>query len=44
MKMLRMQRRIEPKIGTRMEPMVQVFRLVLMSIPLKLVTTWKFWR
>lgn len=31
----------EPNTGTRMEPIVQVFRLVLISIPLKFVTTWK---
>ena len=40
-KMLAMQIRTEPKMGTRMEPMVQVLRLVLMSMLLKLVTTWK---
>ncbi len=36
-----MQMMTEPKMGTRMEPMVQVFKLVLISMPLKLVTTWK---
>ena len=40
-KMLAMQMMMEPTTGTAMEPMVQVFRLVLMSMPLKLVTTWK---
>ena len=31
----------EPKAGTRMEAIDQVLRLVLMSMPEKLVTTWK---
>ena len=41
MKRLRMQMMTEPKTGTRMDPMVQVYKLVLISMPLKLVTTWK---
>ena len=41
MNRLRMMKMTEPNAGTRMEPMDQVFRLVLMSIPEKLVTTWK---
>ncbi len=33
---------IEPKTGIRIEPIDQVLRLVLISIPEKFVTTWKY--
>ena len=37
----RMQKIAEPNAGTRIDPIVHVFKLVLISIPEKLVTTWK---
>ena len=37
----RMQKIAEPNARTRIDPIVHVFKLVLISIPEKLVTTWK---